>query len=60
MACHSNQASSANEATLTVFAAASLSESFTQIGSEFEAQSQGVKVVFNFAGSQQLAQQLSQ
>jgi molybdate transport system substrate-binding protein len=46
--------------TLTVFAAASLTESFTEIGAAFEGQNPGVKVLFNFAGSQQLAQQLVQ
>ncbi|NJP04987.1 MAG: molybdate ABC transporter substrate-binding protein [Chloroflexaceae bacterium] len=45
---------------LTVFAAASLTEAFTQIGADFEAANPGTKVVFNFAGSQQLAQQLAQ
>lgn len=46
--------------TLTVMAAASLTESFTELGKTFEAQNPGVTVVFNFAGSQQLAQQLDQ
>jgi len=45
---------------LTVLAAASLTESFTELGKLFEAQNPGVKVTFNFAGSQQLAQQLDQ
>ncbi len=43
-----------------VFAAASLTESFTEIGRAFEAAHPGVTVIFNFAGSQQLAQQLGQ
>jgi len=47
-------------ATLTVFAAASLTDAFTEIGREFEAAHPGVRVTFNFAGSQQLAQQLAQ
>ena len=46
--------------TLTVFAAASLTDSFTEIGAQFEAAHPGVKVTFNFAGSQQLAQQIAQ
>lgn len=46
--------------TLTVLAAASLTESFTELGKAFEAQNPGVTVVFSFAGSQQLAQQLDQ
>ena len=46
--------------TLTVLAAASLTESFTEIGLAFEAQNEGVTVAFNFAGSQALAEQLAQ
>jgi len=46
--------------TITVFAAASLTDPFTEIGLLFEAAQPEVRVVFNFAGSQQLAQQLSQ
>jgi molybdate transport system substrate-binding protein len=45
---------------ITVFAAASLTESFTQIGKDFEAEHDGVKVTFNFAGSSALATQLNQ
>ncbi len=45
--------------TLTVLAAASLTESFTEIGTMFETQHEGVTVVFNFAGSQALAEQLA-
>lgn len=50
----------ASSKTLTVLAAASLTESFTELGTMFETQNPGVKVSFNFAGSQQLAQQLDQ
>ena len=46
--------------TLTVLAAASLTESFIEMGQLFESENPGVKVVFSFAGTQQLAQQLSQ
>jgi molybdate transport system substrate-binding protein len=46
--------------TLTVFAAASLTESFTELGKQFEAAHPGTTVVFNFAGSQQLRAQLEQ
>jgi len=53
-------ASDAAGTTLTVFAAASLKDAFGEIGKKFEAAHAGVKVAFNFAGSQQLAQQLSQ
>jgi molybdate transport system substrate-binding protein len=41
--------------TVTVFAAASLKESFTALGQKFEAAHPGTKVVFNFAGSDALA-----
>jgi molybdate transport system substrate-binding protein len=46
--------------SVTVFAAASLTESFTQIGKDFEAANPGVKVMFNFAGSSALATQVNQ
>lgn len=46
--------------TLTVFAAASLTDAFNEIGKNFEAAHPGVKLTFNYAGSQQLAQQLGQ
>jgi molybdate transport system substrate-binding protein len=46
--------------TVTVFAAASLTESFTRIGKDFEAANPGAKVMFNFAGSSALATQVNQ
>jgi molybdate transport system substrate-binding protein len=45
---------------VTVFAAASLTGSFTQIGKDFEAAHPGTKVTFNFAGSSALATQINQ
>ncbi|GAA1657597.1 molybdate ABC transporter substrate-binding protein [Catellatospora bangladeshensis] len=45
---------------VTVFAAASLTESFTKLGREFEAAHTGTKVTFNFAGSSALATQITQ
>jgi molybdate transport system substrate-binding protein len=45
---------------VTVFAAASLTESFTQIGKDFEAGHRGTRVTFNFAGSSALATQINQ
>lgn len=44
--------------TLTVFAAASLTDAFTEIGANFEAANPGVTVTFNFAGSQALSTQI--
>jgi len=46
--------------TLTVFAAASLTEAFTEMGHDFEASNPGATVALNFAGSQTLSTQLSQ
>ncbi|MEG3634437.1 molybdate ABC transporter substrate-binding protein [Micromonospora palythoicola] len=45
---------------VTVLAAASLTESFTRIGEDFEAANPGVRVVFSFAGSSALANQIDQ
>lgn len=47
-------------AALNVFAAASLTEAFNEMGQTFSAEHPGVTLTFNFAGSQQLAQQLGQ
>ncbi|MFF5519819.1 molybdate ABC transporter substrate-binding protein [Streptomyces coeruleorubidus] len=41
--------------TVTVFAAASLEESFTTLGKQFEKEHPGTKVTFNFGGSDTLA-----
>lgn len=45
---------------LVVFAAASLTEAFQEIGREWQAAHPGVTVTFNFAASQQLAQMLGE
>ncbi len=45
---------------LNVFAAASLTGAFGEIGKIFETAHPGVTVIFNFAGSQQLAQQINE
>lgn len=45
---------------LTVFAAASLTEAFQEIGQAFETAYPGSQVTINFAGSQQLALQIEQ
>ncbi|MBP0448247.1 molybdate ABC transporter substrate-binding protein [Kitasatospora sp. RG8] len=51
------EAAAAPKATgdITVFAAASLKESFTDLGKKFEAANPGAKVKFNFGGSSSLA-----
>lgn len=46
--------------TLTVFAAASLTDAFTEIGSAFDAANPGVTTTFNFAGSQALRTQIEE
>lgn len=50
--------SSSSQVVLNVFAAASLNESFTEIGKRFESANPGTTVEFNFAGSQQLRAQI--
>lgn len=45
---------------LTVFAAASLTEPFTEIGKRLELSHPGLKVIYNFGGSQTLRTQLEQ
>ena len=46
--------------TLTVFAAASLTNAFGEIGKAFEAANPGVTIKFNFGGSQALRTQIEQ
>lgn len=46
--------------SLTVFAAASLIEAFNEMREKYEAENPGAQIIINYAGSQQLAQQLSQ
>ena len=50
----------AEQAEITVFAAASLTEPFQKISQQFEAQHAEAKVTLVFAGSQQLANQISE
>jgi molybdate transport system substrate-binding protein len=46
--------------TLTVFAAASITDAFKELGATLQRRDPGLKLRFNFAGSQQLAVQLEQ
>lgn len=46
--------------TLTVFAAASLTDAFTEIGKDFEILHPGITMSFNFGGSQNLRTQIEQ
>lgn len=60
-ACSSNSSTSTSAASTTqlnVFAAASLTEAFTKLGSDYEAANSGTKVVFNFGSSTDLATQI--
>lgn len=58
--CSPNQDSSASTDTIVVFAAASLKQSFTDIGHRFERDNPGATVEFSFAGSSDLVTQLTQ
>lgn len=51
---------SAGQTDLTVFAAASLTDAFKEIAAQFEAAHPGVKVIYNFGGSNILRAQLEQ
>jgi len=53
-------APSAPSRTLTVFAAASLSRAFGQLGDTLRHRTPGLEIAFNFAGSQQLVLQIQQ
>src|SRR3954447_16522212 len=59
-ASSSTEASGKLSGTLTVFAAASLTDVFTHLGDELEKANPGLDVQFNFAGSSALATQLTQ
>jgi molybdate transport system substrate-binding protein len=52
--------SDGEDVTLTVFAAASLTKTFEEIGAEFEDAHDGVQVEFSFAGSSDLVAQLQE
>ncbi|MBB5960135.1 molybdate transport system substrate-binding protein [Saccharothrix tamanrassetensis] len=58
--CGSTQQASGVTGDVTVFAAASLTGTFTELGRRFEAAHPGVRVRLNFAGSSALAQQINQ
>lgn len=58
--CQAASSTSSNPQTLNVYAAASLTNAFDEIGKTFEAANQGVMVKFNFAGSQALRTQIEE
>ena len=58
-ACGSADSSDSPQSSeVVVFAAASLTDVFTELGEQFESENDGVSVQFNFAGSSGLAQQI--
>jgi molybdate transport system substrate-binding protein len=59
-AAATNTGSAEPAGTLTVFAAASLTDAFTELGQRLEDQHPGLTVQLNFAGSSALAAQLEQ
>ena len=59
-ACGTSSDGATESSTITVFAAASLTGAFTEIGKRFEAEHDGVTVRFNFGGSADLVAQLQQ
>ncbi len=59
VACGSPSSSPTPPTTITVFAAASLEQSFTAIARDFQAQHPTVTVTFSWAGSQTLVEQLA-
>jgi len=54
----SDESNSVTETTITVFAASSLTETFTEIGKQFETANPRTKVTFSFAASSTLAEQI--
>jgi molybdate transport system substrate-binding protein len=58
--CGGDSSGGGGDTTLTVYAAASLTSTFEQIGTEFEKEHDGVKVEFSFAGSSDLVAQIQQ
>ena len=57
-ACGSDDDSAKKDVTIQVFAAASLTESFTELGKQFESDHPGTKVEFNFGPSSGLVEQI--
>ncbi len=59
-ACGADAPSAPESKTLTIFAAASLTDAFIEIGAKFDAAHPGVTTTFNFAGSQTLRAQIEE
>ena len=59
-ACGGDDSGGQSPAELKVFAAASLTGAFNELGQRYTSANGGTKVIFNFAGSQALATQIQQ
>ncbi len=59
-ACGGDDKSSSNTATITVYAAASLTSTFQELASEFQSKNKGVKIKLNFGGSSDLVTQIQE
>ncbi|HEY3737068.1 MAG TPA: molybdate ABC transporter substrate-binding protein [Jatrophihabitans sp.] len=59
-ACSSDKSGDAAIKTITVYAASSLTGTFTELGKDFEAANSGTKVIFQFGSSGDLATQITQ
>jgi len=59
-ACSSTERPAASNGKIMVFAAASLKQTFTDIGEQFKTENPGASVEFSFAGSSDLVTQLTQ
>ena len=57
-ACADSDGGGADHTTLTVFAAASLTKTFDELGEQFEADHDGTTVTFSFGGSSDLVEQI--
>ena len=60
VSCGSDDAPPVGDATLTVFAAASLTAAFTELGDAFTAENPDAEITFNFAGSSDLVAQITE
>ncbi|MBK8294897.1 MAG: molybdate ABC transporter substrate-binding protein [Solirubrobacterales bacterium] len=58
-ACGDGESDESVDGKITVFAAASLTEAFTDLGKVYEDEHEGSKVVFSFAASSGLASQIN-
>ncbi len=60
VACGTEEPADGLSGDITVFAAASLTDTFTELGKRFEEANPGTTVTFNFAGSSALAAQINE